>query len=191
MTRINLLPWREARRTQRQRELIAMLAVVALLAVGLVALVYSDVSQRIEFQQERNNYLRGEIARLKKAAEELQALQQTRNRLVERLNVIQKLQTSRPGMVRMLDELVRLIPQDIYLTTFKTAENQITLIGVARSDVIISSLMRSIRDAKMFGEPVLQVVQTQTINNVQVRTFELLVPLKLEGDATDTAGGKS
>ena len=108
MTRINLLPWREARRTQRQRELIAMLAVVALLAVGLVALVYSDVSQRIEFQQERNNYLRGEIARLKKAAEELQALQQTRNRLVERLNVIQKLQTSRPGMVRMLDELVRL-----------------------------------------------------------------------------------
>ncbi len=191
MTRINLLPWREARRTQRQRELIAMLAVVALLAVGLVALVYSDVSQRIEFQQERNNYLRGEIARLKKAAEELQALQQTRNRLVERLNVIQKLQTSRPGMVRMLDELVRLIPQDIYLTTFKTAENQITLIGVARSDIIISSLMRSIRDAKMFGEPVLQVVQTQTINNVQVRTFELLVPLKLEGDAADTAGGKS
>ena len=191
MTRINLLPWREARRTQRQRELIAMLAVVALLAVGLVALVYSDVGQRIEFQQERNNYLRGEIARLKKAAEELQALQQTRNRLVERLNVIQKLQTSRPGMVRMLDELVRLIPQDIYLTTFKTAENQITLIGVARSDVIISSLMRSIRDAKMFGEPVLQVVQTQTINNVQVRTFELLVPLKLEGDAADTAGGKS
>ena len=191
MTRINLLPWREARRTQRQRELIAMLAVVALLAVGLVALVYSDVSQRIEFQQERNNYLRGEIVRLKKAAEELQALQQTRNRLVERLNVIQKLQTSRPGMVRMLDELVRLIPQDIYLTTFKTAENQITLIGVARSDVIISSLMRSIRDAKMFGEPVLQVVQTQTINNVQVRTFELLIPLKLEGDAADTAGGKS
>jgi len=191
MTRINLLPWREARRTQRQRELIAMLAVVALLAVGLVALVYSDVSQRIEFQQERNNYLRGEIARLKKAAEELQALQQTRDRLVERLNVIQKLQTSRPGMVRMLDELVRLIPQDIYLTTFKTAENQITLIGVARSDVIISSLMRSIRDAKMFGEPVLQVVQTQTINNVQVRTFELLIPLKLEGDAADTAGGKS
>jgi type IV pilus assembly protein PilN len=191
MTRINLLPWREARRIQRQRELIAMLAVVALLAVGLVALVYSDVGQRIEFQQERNNYLRGEIARLKKAAEELQALQQTRNRLVERLNVIQKLQTSRPGMVRMLDELVRLIPQDIYLTTFKTAENQITLIGVARSDIIISSLMRSIRDAKMFGEPVLQVVQTQTINNVQVRTFELLVPLKLEGDAADTAGGKS
>ena len=191
MTRINLLPWREARRIQRQRELIAMLAVVALLAVGLVALVYSDVGQRIEFQQERNNYLRGEIARLKKAAEELQALQQTRNRLVERLNVIQKLQTSRPGMVRMLDELVRLIPQDIYLTTFKTAENQITLIGVARSDVIISSLMRSIRDAKMFGEPVLQVVQTQTINNVQVRTFELLIPLKLEGDAADTAGGKS
>jgi type IV pilus assembly protein PilN len=81
---------------------------------GIVFLVHTEIANRIEYQQERNNYLRGEIARLKKAAEELQELQKTKNRLVDRLNVIQKLQASRPGMVRMLDELVRLIPQDIY-----------------------------------------------------------------------------
>jgi type IV pilus assembly protein PilN len=135
MTRINLLPWREARRTQRQRELFGMLVTgAALVAAGVVFLVQTEIANRIEYQQERNNYLRGEIARLKKAAEELQELQKTRNRLVERLNVIQKLQASRPGMVRMLDEMVRLIPQDIYLTAFKTTSNQVTLNGIARSD---------------------------------------------------------
>ena len=71
MTRINLLPWRDVRRAQRQRDLIIMLAAAALLAVGMVYLVHTEIASRIEFQQQRNEYLRGEIARLKKAAEEL------------------------------------------------------------------------------------------------------------------------
>lgn len=189
MTRINLLPWREARRVQRQRELISMLVVAALAAMGIVFLVHTEIANRIEYQQERNNYLRGEIARLKKAAEELQELQKTKNRLVERLNVIQKLQASRPGMVRMLDELVRLIPQDIYLTGFKTASNQVTLNGIARSDNVISDFMRSIRDANLFGEPALQVIETKNVSSsVQARVFELIVPLKLEGTQAGSGG---
>lgn len=191
MTRINLLPWREVRRVQRQRELVSMLVAAALVAMGIVFLVHTEIANRIEYQQERNNYLRGEIARLKKAAEELQELQKTKNRLVERLNVIQKLQASRPGMVRMLDELVRLIPQDIYLTGFKTASNQVTLNGIARSDNVISDFMRSIRDANLFGEPALQVIETKNVSSsVQARVFELIVPLKLEG-AQAGSGGKT
>jgi type IV pilus assembly protein PilN len=190
MTRINLLPWREARRALRQRELIMMLVAAALLASGAVFLVHTEIANRIEIQQERNNYLRGEIARLKKAAEELQELQKTKNRLVERLNVIQKLQASRPGMVRMLDELVRLIPQDIFLTEFKTASNQVTLKGIARSDNVISDFMRSIRDANLFGEPALQIIETRNVNNVQARVFEMIVPLKLEANQAG-AGGKT
>jgi type IV pilus assembly protein PilN len=182
MTRINLLPWREARRAQRQRDLIGMLVVAAVIAAGIVFLAHAEIASRIEFQQERNNYLRGEIARLKKAAEELQELQKTRNRLVERLNVIQTLQASRPGMVQMLDGLVRLIPQDIFLTAFKTAGNQVTLNGIARSDIVISEFMRKIRDSKLFGEPVLQVIETRDVNNVQARVFELIVPIKLGGE---------
>lgn len=185
MTRINLLPWREARRAKRQRELLMMLAGAALGALGIVFLVHTEIANRIEYQQERNDYLRGEIARLKKAAEELQELQKTKNRLVERLNVIQKLQASRPGMVRMLDQLVRLIPQDIFLTGFKTAENQVTLNGIARSDNIISDFMRSIRGANLFGEPVLQIIETRNVNNVQTRVFDLIVPLKLETNPTE------
>ncbi|MEZ5575208.1 MAG: PilN domain-containing protein [Candidatus Competibacteraceae bacterium] len=156
-----------------------------MVAAGIVFLVQTEIANRIEYQQERNGYLRGELARLKKAAEEIQALQQTRNRLVERLNVIQKLQASRPGMVRMLDELVRLVPQDIYLTAFKTTSNQVTLNGIARSDLIISEFMRDIRDAKLFGEPVLQVIQNKNLNNVQARVFELVVPLKLDAEKAD------
>lgn len=190
MTRINLLPWREARRSKRQRDLLLMLAAAALSALGIVFAVHTEIANRIEYQQERNDYLRGEIARLKKAAEELQELQKTKNRLVERLNVIQQLQASRPGMVRMLDQLVRLIPQDIFLTGFKTAENQVTLNGIARSDNIISDFMRSIRAANLFGEPVLQIIETRNVNNVQTRVFDLIVPLKLEKNPTE-GGGKT
>jgi type IV pilus assembly protein PilN len=189
MTRINLLPWREARRAYRQRELIGILAGAALIAAGIVFMVQIEIGHRIEFQQERNNYLRGEIARLKKAAEELQELQKTRNKLVERLTVIQQLQASRPGMVRMLDGLVRLIPQDIYLTGFKTASTQVTLNGIARSDNIISEFMRAIRDSGLFGEPSLQIIETRGVNNVQARVFELLVPLKLT-PVPEAGGGK-
>jgi len=190
MTRINLLPWREARRSKRQRDLLLMLAAAALSALGIVFAVHTEIANRIEYQQERNDYLRGEIARLKKAAEELQELQKTKSRLVERLNVIQQLQASRPGMVRMLDQLVRLIPQDIFLTGFKTAENQVTLNGIARSDNIISDFMRSIRAANLFGEPVLQIIETRNVNNVQTRVFDLIVPLKLEKNPTE-GGGKT
>ena len=193
MTRINLLPWRETRRAQRQRQLIGILLAGALLGAGIVFLAYTEISHRIEYQQERNNYLRGEIARLKKAAEEMQELQKTRTRLVDRLNVIQKLQTVRPGMVRMLDDLVRLVPQDIYLTGFKTASNQVTLNGIARSDNIISEFMRDLKASPdLFGEPVLQVIETRTVNNVQARIFELLVPLKLGVEEPKAgAGGKT
>lgn len=190
MTRINLLPWREARRAQRQRTLVSMLIAAALIAVGIGFLVYTVIDQRIAFQQERNDYLRGEITRLKKAAEELQELQKTKNRLVERLGVIQKLQTSRPGMVRMLDKLVRLVPQDIYLTEFKTASNQVILKGIAKSDNVISDFMRTIRNSELFGEPALQVIETRNVNNIQARVFDLILPLKLDEEKT-AAGGKT
>lgn len=190
MMRINLLPWRETRRIQRQRQLIGMLVAAALFGAGILFLVYTEIAHRIEYQQERNNYLRGEIARLKKAAEEMQELQKTKTRLVERLSVIQKLQTVRPGMVRMLDELVRLVPQDIYLTGFKTANNQVTLNGIARSDEVISQFMRDIKNATdLFGEPALQIIETRNVNNVQARVFELVVPLKL-GVQEEPAGAE-
>lgn len=197
MTRINLLPWREARRVQRQRQLIGILMATALLGAGIVFGVYTEIGNRIKYQQERNNYLRDEIAQLKKAAEEMKELQKVKTRLVDRLGVVQKLQTVRPGMVRMLDELARLVPQDIYVTGFKTAPNQVTLNGIARSDNIISEFMRDLKSSptNLFGEPVLQVVETRTVNNVQARVFELIVPLKLgggvEGDQAGAGGKKT
>ena len=191
MTRINLLPWREARRIQRQRDLSVMLVVAALLGCGIVYLVHTEMANRIQFQQERNEYLRGEITALKKAAEELAELQKTKSRLIERITVIEKLQTSRPGMVRMLDELVRLLPEDIFLTSFKTADNRVTLNGTARSDLIISNFMRSIMASPLFGEPVLQVIQTQDVNNVQARVFELNIPLKLDAGRADAGEDKT
>ena len=193
MTRINLLPWREARHLQRQRELVGMLVVAALFGAAIMFGVYTEIDHRIKYQQERNQYLRDEIAQLKKAAEEMEELRKVNSRLVDRLNVVQKLQTVRPGMVRMLDELVRQVPQDIYLTGFKTATNQVTLDGIARSDNVISDFMRDLKnsDTNLFGEPVLQVIETRSVNNVPARVFQLIVPLKLGSDIEQTGGDKT
>jgi type IV pilus assembly protein PilN len=98
------------------------------------------------------------------------------------------LQASRPGKVRMLDDLVRLIPEDIFLTAFNVAGNQVKLNGTARSDLIISEFMRDIKTSNLFGEPVLQIIQTNDVNNVQARVFELTIPLKLEADQEMTGG---
>ena len=179
MTRINLLPWRDARRAEHQRELVTMLALAALLAVGIVYLAYSEMEAQITFQQQRNDYLRGEIDLLKKAAEELAELQKTRSHLEGRISVIQKLQASRPGKVRMLDDLVRKLPEDIFLTAFSATGNQIKLNGIARSDLVISEFMRTIRDSDLFGEPTLQVIESKEVNKVQAKVFEVTIPLKL------------
>lgn len=187
-TRINLLPWRDARRAERQRDLVSLLAVAGVIALGITYLGYSEMEARIEFQQQRNEYMRGEIARLKKAAEELAELQKTKERLVRRIKAIQDLQASRPGKVRMLDELVRLIPEDIFLTAFTVTGNQVKLNGTARSEQIISEFMRELKMSGMFGEPSLNIIQSKDVNKIQARVFEMGIPLKIQA-APANAGG--
>jgi type IV pilus assembly protein PilN len=178
MTRINLLPWREARRKQQQLRFLTMLAaggVVGILSLGFThLLIESQVAQ----QETRNQYLRGEITRLKKAEAEIKELDKTKARLLGRLEVIQNLQSSRPGMVKVFDALVRLLPENAYLTLIKSEGNQLTLKGMASSNNVISIFMRKLTDSPEFGEPTLRLVETQTINDTRASQFELVVSLK-------------
>lgn len=175
MTRINLLPWRETRRVQRQRNFIGMLITAAVIAAAGVFLTNKQIEAHIDSQEARNEYLRGEIARLKKAAAEVEELKKTRERLLRRLEVVQNLQKKRPDMVRILDTLVRLLPEDIYLNSLKTEGRRLTLNGIASSNNIISAFMRNLGDSNEFDEPVLTIVETRDINNVRANVFELTV----------------
>jgi type IV pilus assembly protein PilN len=92
-----------------------------------------------------------------------------------RVEVIKNLQTSRPSVVRVFDTLVRIVPENLYLTSLKSEGNQITLKGVASSNNVISDFMRSLADSPWFDEPVLQVVKTEMINDIRTSVFELSV----------------
>ena len=195
MTRINLLPWREARRKEQQRNFIVMMTLAVAVAALGVFLTHLQIQAKIEGQEARNEYLRGEITRLKKAEAEIKELDKTKARLLSRLEIIQNLQTSRPGMVRVFDTLVRLIPENLYITSIKNEGNQLTLKGVANSNNVISEFMRHLADSPLFGEPILQVVKTEKINDVRTSVFELTVSRTQPQDSSQSqpdpqGGGK-
>lgn len=179
MTRINLLPWRVARRKQQQQSFSILLIAAALLAAGGVYAAQMQIDTLIQNQEARNQYLRGEITRLKKAEAEIQELDRTKARLLGRLKIIQDLQSRRPDMVRVLDALARLLPEDIYLSTLKNEGTQLTLKGVALSNNTISVFMRRLAESPEFGEPVLRFVETKDINEVQASAFEMTVNRKI------------
>jgi len=178
MTRINLLPWREARRKRQQRDFILLLLAGGLIAALAVFLFQWQINQLIANQEARNQYLQGEIARLKKAEIEIKELEKAKARLLSRLEVIQNLQTSRPEMVKTLDAIPRLLPENVYLLTLKSDGAQLTLKGIANSNNAISTFMRNLAESAEFGEPVLTVVENRDINDIRASVFELSVKLE-------------
>lgn len=129
----------------------------------------------IEHQGARNDYLRTQIAELRRAAEEIKKIEAAKTRLLNRLEIIQNLQASRPIMVKVLDGLVRLVPEDIYLSSLTTEGAQLVLNGTASSNNIISDLMRNLDVSPLFGEPVLKIVENRDFNNIRISSFQLAV----------------
>lgn len=193
MTRINLLPWREARRHRQQRTFMLLLAGGSLLAALAVLLIHLLINQQIVYQEARNEYLRGEIARLKKAEAEVKELDKVKTRLANRLEIIQNLQASRPGMVKVLDAIPRLLPDNVYLTQLKSDGDELIIKGAASSNNAISSFMRNLGDSNEFDEPMLTIVENRAINDAPASVFELKVHRKgvtaVEPPPAPAAGG--
>jgi type IV pilus assembly protein PilN len=160
MPRINLLPWREQERKIRRREfgVAAGAAVVAALAfAGAGKLVYSGW---IDAQNEKNKLLKKEIVKVDAAIADIQDLEDRKQRLVARMEIIEKLQRKRPEIVHQFDELVRTVPDGVYLTSLKQSGNKIDIRGVAQSSTRVSTFMRNIDSSTWMDNPELQVVET-------------------------------
>lgn len=175
MTRINLLPWREMRRRKQQRNFIIMIGMAVTIGAAGVLGTHMYIERLIEHQVARNDYLREEIAKLRRAAEEIKKIEEAKARLLSRLEIIQNLQASRPIMVKVFDGLVQLVPEDVYLSSFTTEGAQLILNGTASSNNIISDFMRNLDTSPLFGEPILRIVENREINNIRISSFELAV----------------
>ncbi len=188
MAQINLLPWREERRAERKKEFLILLAAVAVLGAGLVLLGDRIVNGQIDYQEARNQYLKENIRVLDKQVAEIKDLQRRRNQLIERMRVIQELQGNRPIIVRVLDQLVRTVPDGVFYTNLSSKDNLISLIGIAESNNRVSSLMRRLDGSDWLQQPNLESVRAATQYGDQAATFNLKVKVQLP--ASDEGAGE-
>lgn len=160
MPRINLLPWREGQRKERKLAFTIALGVAALAAGLTTFIVYIGFNSMIEGQEARNEKLRGEIKAVDKQIEEINNLENSKQKFIARMTIIEQLQRSRPEIVHVFDEIVKTLPEGVYLTGVKQTDSKLKFEGVAQSSTRVSSFMRNIDGSDWLRNPELEVVQT-------------------------------
>ncbi len=195
MIRINLLPHRAEKRRARQIQFIALGAISVVLAAVLVGFVQVAISTQISYQERRNAYLKQEIAGLDKQIEEIKKLREQTQALLARKNVVESLQSTRSDVVHLLDQMLRILPDGVYLKALKQTGNRINLVGYAQSNARIATLYRAIEDSPWLDSPTL--VETHAVNAGAARINEFTLNFNLtKQDAASTppvkpAGAKS
>ncbi|RMD79729.1 MAG: pilus assembly protein PilN, partial [Gammaproteobacteria bacterium] len=177
MTRINLLPWREQLRKERERRFYTAAAGAALLMVLVVVYVHFHIGRLIEAQEARNQYLRQVIAQVDQQIKEIKDLEAQKERLLARMRIIERLQGQRPQEVHLFDELVRAVPDGLYLTELDQKGAKVTLKGVAESNARVSAFMRRLDASPWFERPTLAVIEAAGPEEQRVSRFELEVLL--------------
>ncbi len=157
-TLINLRPWREDRRKERQQTFVTTTVAVALVAGAIVWGIGFYIQAQTDKQIGRNDYLRQEMSALDSKIAEIKELKEKRSRLLERLQAIQELQGNRPVIVRIFDELVRVLPEELYYSSLNRATDTISITGRAKSNKDVSELMRNLDRSQWFAEPNLSTV---------------------------------
>jgi type IV pilus assembly protein PilN len=159
MPRINLLPHREEARKTKRREF--MFAAVAAIVAGVIIagcgkLLYSSW---IDAQNAKNDILKREIGKLDTQITDILDLENRKTRLLARMEIIDKLQRSRPEIVHLFDDMVKTVPEGVYLTSIKETGKKLELHGIAQSSTRVSTYMRNIDASSWISNPVLQVVE--------------------------------
>ncbi|MCG8378848.1 MAG: PilN domain-containing protein [Proteobacteria bacterium] len=187
MSKINLLPWREARRKELQNQFVAILFFVALCAGAVWFAIHYYHVQLIDLKNYRISYVKDKITEVDKKIEEIQALEKEKERLLARMRAIEQLQGNRPLIVRLFDEMVTSLPEGVSVTKIEQKGAKITINGLAQSNARVSSFMRQLESSKWLTNPNLKVIQEsdaagkdKSINSFTL-TFKQVIP-KVEVD---------
>jgi type IV pilus assembly protein PilN len=161
MPRINLLPWREEQRRERKLQFGIAIGIAAAAAAIVTFGAYLMFGSMISNQQARNERLRGEIRTLDKQIEEINNLEAAKQKFIARMDIIERLQRSRPEIVHVFDEIVRTLPDGTYLVGVKQTDKRLKFEGVAQSSTRVSTFMRNIDASEWMKNPELEVVETK------------------------------
>lgn len=173
MAHINLLPWREELRKEKQQQFAVIGAGTAIVGGLLILLTHMQMNGLIDQQNNRNKFLDTEIAALDKKIAKIKDLEKTKTALLARMDIIQQLQHSRPQSVHLMDELVYTLPDGVFLNTITQVGGSLTMSGVAQSNARVSAYMRNIDGSQWMGKPRLDVIETKEDNNRRTATFVL------------------
>ncbi len=189
MIRINLLPWRAARRKDQRQHLAVLGGMVAVLGLLIVGAVHLTISGYISVQNDRNEFLKRENVRLDKEIEEIKKLKTEIDALVARKQIIERLQADRAQAVYLLQELVQQVPDGIYLKTIKQIGLKVNLSGYAQSNARVSTLMRNFAASPYLENPDLVEIKAVMVSNKRVSEFNMNVSLKrLQSEDSGKAG---
>jgi len=194
MIRINLLPWREARRKARNLQFYILMGMVAGLAASIVLLVHGYYATRISTQTDRNRFVKDENTKLDKEIEEIKKLKEEIQALLSRKQVIETLQADRAQTVYLLEQLVRQTPDGIYLKSIRQTGSKVNLTGYAQSNARVSTLMRNLEASPYLENPDLVEIKAANVNNKRLSEFNMNVSirrLQTESDAAKGGTGKA
>ena len=190
MIRINLLPHRELARASRRRQFTVLLGVAV--ASGLVAVIlgHAVIAAQQSNQDARNAFLTQEIAKLDSQIGEIKKIREQTQALLARKQVVETLQSNRTEVVHLFDQMIRLLPEGLYLKSFKQAGDVVTITGYTQSSARVSTLMRSLEDSPWFESASLVEIKAATVNNLRANEFVLTVKQTRQqaDDATDKGG---
>ena len=160
MAQINLLPWREELRKEQTNQLLVMTGLSLFFTAAVIALIHMNVAGMIDHQVKRNNILKEEIKRLDIELRKIQGLEETKAKLLSRMEIIQSLQQKRPQIVHRFDEVVHTVPEGLHINELKQSGSSITIEGLAESNGRVSAYMRNIDYSEWMTKPRLQVIES-------------------------------
>jgi type IV pilus assembly protein PilN len=190
MIRINLLPHREVRRKQQQQQFFILLAFVIVVGGAVWFVVRSYLDEQFETQQARNKYLQDEIVKLDKQIAEIQKLKEQTAALLARKRVVETLQGNRAEVVHLLDQLVRQLPEGVYLKAVKQTGSRVTITGLTQSQARVSTLMRNLESSPHLENPGLVEIKAVQVNRQRINEFIMNISItraKLEDDSGKAA----
>ncbi|MCK5356298.1 MAG: PilN domain-containing protein [Methyloprofundus sp.] len=174
MTQINLLPWRDELRKQRQEEFIISIAIVAVAAVVIMFAAHMYLDSMIAEQQDKHRMVEEKIAELNLITVKIKNIQKQNAILQSKRNAIQKLQKSRPEIVHFFDEIAKVTPEGVFLTQLKQGDTRIALTGKTESNARVSAFMRNVENSQWLVKPELNIIQSgSTDKNAKLSDFTL------------------
>ncbi len=192
MIRINLLPHRELKRAARRRQFNILLGFAVAAGVVAVILGHSLIAARQSAQDARNAFLEQEIAKLDGQIGEIKKIREQTQALLERKQVVETLQSNRTEVVHLFDQMIRLLPDGLYLRSFKQAGDIVTISGYTQSSARVSTLMRNLDSSPWFESANLVEIKAATVNNLRANEFVLSVKqARQQADDANDKGGKA